>query len=86
MLNFGTVVATVAGTEFRFEGVFDPVGVQNDIYRRQEMQKARKAAGEEAAKRTEMADWLLAYQQVEKEVQAEAAKRPADSKGSAAKP
>ena len=81
MLNFGTVVATVAGTEFRFEGVFDPVGVQNDIYRRQEMQKAKKAAGEEAAKSKEMADWLLAYQQVEKEVQAETAKRAAGGKG-----
>jgi len=75
MLNYGTVVATVAGTEFRFEGVFDPVGVQNDIYRRQEMQKAKKAAGEEAAKRAEMADWLLAYQQVEHEVQAGTAKK-----------
>jgi CRP-like cAMP-binding protein len=85
LLNYGTVVATVAGTEFRFEGVFDPVGVQNDIYRRQEMQKAKKAAGEEAAKRAEMADWLLAYQQVEKEVQTGAAKKAA-GKGPAAKP
>jgi len=85
LLNFGTVVATVAGTEFRFEGVFDPVGVQNDIYRRQEMQKAKKAAAEEATKRAEMADWLLAYQQVEKEVQTGAAKKAA-SKGPAAKP
>ena len=81
LLNFGTVVATVAGTEFRFEGVFDPVGVQNDIYRRQEMQKAKKAAAEETTKRADMADWLLAYQQVEKEVQAETAKRAAGGKG-----
>ncbi len=86
MLNFGTVVATVAGTEFRFEGVFDPVGVQNDIYRRQEMQKAKKAAAEEAVKRAEMADWLLAYQQVEKDYRAEAGKRPPSGKGPAAKP
>jgi CRP-like cAMP-binding protein len=86
LLNYGTVVATVAGTEFRFEGVFDPVGVQNDIYRRQEMQKAKKAAAEEATKRADMADWLLAYQQVENEMQAETAKRPAGSKGPAAKP
>jgi hypothetical protein len=81
MLNFGTVVATVAGAELRFEGVFDPVGVQNDIYRRQEMQKARKAAGEEAAKRAEMADWLLAYTQVERDMQKKMA-----GKGPAAKP
>jgi hypothetical protein len=86
MLNYGTVVATVAGTEFRFEGVFDPVGVQNDIYRRQEMQKAKKAAAEEAVKRAEMADWLLAYQQVEKDYRAEAGKRAAGGKGPAAKP
>jgi len=85
LLNFGTVVATVAGTEFRFEGVFDPVGVQNDIYRRQEMQKAKKAASEEAAKRAEMADWLLAYTQVERDIQTGAAKKPA-GKGTAAKP
>lgn len=86
LLNFGTVVAMVAGTEFRFEGVFDPVGVQNDIYRRQEMQKAKKSAAEEATKRADMADWLLAYQQVENEIQADTARRPAGSKGSAAQP
>ncbi len=74
LFNFGTVVATVAGTEFRFEGVFDPVGVQNDIYRRQEMQKAKKEAAETARKNEEMADWLLAYQQVENAVKAETAK------------
>ena len=88
LLNYGTVVATVAGTEFRFEGVFDPVGVQNDIYRRQEMQKAKKEAAEAAHKRDEMADWLLAYQQVDKDLQAESAKRPrpAQTKGPAAEP
>jgi hypothetical protein len=74
LLNFGTVVATVAGTEFRFEGVFDPVGVQNDIYRRQEMQKAKKEAAETTRKNEEMADWLLAYKQVETAVEAETAK------------
>ena len=74
MLNFGTVVATVAGTEFRFEGVFDPVGVQNDIYRRQEMQKAKKEASEANRRNEEMADWLLAYEQVDKELRTETAK------------
>jgi CRP-like cAMP-binding protein len=74
LLNFGTVVATVAGTEFRFEGVFDPVGVQNDIYRRQEMQKAKKEAGEARRRNEEMADWILAYEQVDKDLRAEMAK------------
>ena len=54
--------------------MFDPVGVQNDIYRRQEMQKAKKEAAETARKNEEMADWLLAYKQVETAVEAETAK------------
>jgi len=66
-LNFGTVVAQVANTEFRFEGVFDPVGVQNDVYRRIEAQNSRKKATEAARQRDEMADWLTVYHQVEEE-------------------
>jgi len=66
-LNFGTVVAQVANTEFRFEGVFDPVGVQNDVYRRIEAQTSKKKAAEEARQRDEMADWLTVYHQVEEE-------------------
>jgi hypothetical protein len=66
-LNFGTVVAQVAGTEFRFEGVFDPVAVQNDVYRRIEAQKNKKESAEEARKRDEMADWLTVYHQVQEE-------------------
>ena len=61
LLNFGNVVALVAGSEFRFDGVFDPVGVQNDIYRRQEAQKAKKQAAEDARLRDEMVNWLEDY-------------------------
>ena len=61
LLNFGNVVAQVAGTEFRFDGVFDPVAVQNDVYRRQEAQKAKKQASEEARLRDEMVNWLEDY-------------------------
>jgi CRP-like cAMP-binding protein len=68
MLNYGTVVAQVAGTEFRFEGVFDPVGVQNDVYRRIEMQNNKKAAAEAARKRDEMADWLTVYHGLQDEL------------------
>jgi hypothetical protein len=67
ILNFGTVVAQVAGTEFRFEGVFDPVAVQNDVYRRIEAQASKKKAAEEARQRDEMADWLTVYHQVEEQ-------------------
>jgi CRP-like cAMP-binding protein len=78
LLNFGTVVATVAGTEFRFEGVFDPPGVQNDVYRRIETLKAKKEEGENTRRRQELADWVLAYHQVE----TESRPRPAAAKGS----
>jgi len=66
--NYGTVIAMVAGQEFRFEGVFDPVGVQNDIYRRIEAMNAKKAQGEAAKKREEMADWIGVYHTVITEV------------------
>jgi hypothetical protein len=75
VLNFGTVVAQVAGTEFRFEGVFDPVSVQNDVYRRLEANQAKKAAGEAAKRRDEIADWLTQYHQVAEELEHEEEKR-----------
>lgn len=67
VLNFGNVVAMVGGTEFRFEGVFDPVGVQNDIYRRMEARNARNAQAEAAKKRDEIVDWLGVYHAVTSE-------------------
>lgn len=63
-LNFGNVVAQVGGTDFRFDGVYDPVGVQNDIYRRMEARNARNAQVEAAKKRDEIADWLGVYHNV----------------------
>ena len=71
LLNYGTVVAQVAGTEFRFEGVFDPVSVQNDVYRRLEASNAKKAAGEAAKRRDELADWLTVYREVSDELEHE---------------
>ena len=75
LLNFGNVVALVAGSEFRFDGVFDPVAVQNDIYRRQEAQKAKKQAAEDARLRDEMVNWLEDYT-LERERLANAQRQP----------
>ena len=75
LLNFGTVIATVAGQEFRFEGVFDPVSVQNDIYRRMEAMNAKKAQAETAKRRDEMADLIGAYQAVLNEISEDAKKQ-----------
>jgi hypothetical protein len=80
LLNFGTVVAMAPGTEFRFEGVFDPPGVQNDVYRRMEALKNKNEAAAKASRQQEMADWVLAYHQVEAE-----RRRPAAPKAKEAK-
>jgi hypothetical protein len=64
LLNYGSVVAKVGAEELRFEGVFDPVGVQNDIYRRIEDQKARKEAADAARRRDELAYYLGIYHEV----------------------
>lgn len=67
LLNYGSVVAKVGAEELRFEGVFDPVGVQNDIYRRMEAVKARKEASEAARQREELSRWMAAYHEVAQE-------------------
>ncbi|MBL8095647.1 MAG: cyclic nucleotide-binding domain-containing protein [Anaerolineales bacterium] len=67
LLNYGSVVAKVGADELRFEGVFDPVGVQNDIYRRMEAVKARKEASEAARQREELSRWMAAYHEVAQE-------------------
>jgi hypothetical protein len=75
LLNYGTVMAQVANTEFRFEGVFDPMSVQNDVYRRMEAQKNRKAAAEETRKREELADLLSVYHGLQDELEERPAER-----------
>lgn len=67
LLNYGHVIAKVGPEELRFEGVFDPVGVQNDIYRRMEAVKARKEQAESARQREELARWMAAYHEVAQE-------------------
>jgi hypothetical protein len=60
-LNFGTVIANIGTAEFRFEGVYDPKGVQNDIYRRMEAFNTRKAQAETDKRRAEISQWIGAY-------------------------
>jgi len=59
--NYGTVIANIGNAEFRFDGVFDPKGVQNDIYRRMELLNARKAKAETDKRRQEISQWIGAY-------------------------
>ena len=76
LLNFGNVVATVGATKFVFEGVFDPVSVQQDVYRRIEANRARKGEAEAAKRREEIANWLGVYHSVVQEQAGGAAAQP----------
>jgi hypothetical protein len=76
LLNYGTVVAQIAGAEFRFDGVYDPVGVQNDVSRRIETFNARQAAAETARRSQEMADWLKVYHSLQDEGEPEPVTAP----------
>ncbi len=61
LLNYGNVIASVGTTEFVFEGVFDPSGVQQDIVRYQEALFERKKSGDRQRRQEEMVEWLSAY-------------------------
>jgi hypothetical protein len=62
LLNYGTVTAAVGTAEFKFQGVFDPVGVQQDIVRAQEAVLARKREKESGQRRDEMVELLRLYE------------------------
>lgn len=61
LLNFGTVTATVGQVNFTFNQVQDPVGVQEDIFRRMETKRQRRAAGQRQERREEIATWIETY-------------------------
>ena len=62
LLNYGTVTAMIGTAEFKFQGVFDPVGVQQDIVRAQEAILARKRDKESGQRREEMVELLRLYE------------------------
>ena len=63
VLNYGDVIANVGTTQFAFQGVYDPSGVQQDIARALEAFLERKKRGERDRRRQEMVEWLGAYHQ-----------------------
>lgn len=71
VFNYGDVIIQTGGAagEMRFENVFDPVGVQQDVYRRLEAYQAAKGRAEAQRRRDEAAEWLNAYHQVSAEYQ-----------------
>jgi Cyclic nucleotide-binding domain len=75
LLNYGTVTAMIGTAEFKFQGVFDPVGVQQDIVRAQEAILARKHEKESGQRREEMVELLRLY---EKEIASRRSQPQAD--------
>jgi hypothetical protein len=61
LFNFGNVTANVPGKVFTFDGVYDPLSVQEDIQRRIEAFKIRQTRSEALRRREELADVLSAY-------------------------
>ncbi|MGD8814455.1 MAG: cyclic nucleotide-binding domain-containing protein [Anaerolineales bacterium] len=63
LLNYGDVISTIGTEQFLFEGVYDPVGVQQEIVHGLEALMERKFTQERREKRDEMVEWLRVYHQ-----------------------
>jgi len=63
ILNFGTVYIDVGSTQFTFQDVLDPAGVQSDIDHRRLSRIAAKKETEQTTERNRMADWIASYHQ-----------------------
>jgi CRP-like cAMP-binding protein len=61
LLNYGDVTAEVGTAQFDFEGVFDPVGAQQDIARAIDRLLERRSDTERQRRQDEMVEWLTAY-------------------------
>jgi hypothetical protein len=61
MLNYGDVIANVGTTQFTFDGVFDPITVQQDIVHAQETFLERHAEHERKKRQREMVELFDIY-------------------------
>jgi len=61
MLNYGDVITNVGTEQFTFEGVYDPVGVQQDIVHAQEAYLQGRTDRERSQRRDEMVELLDIY-------------------------
>jgi hypothetical protein len=61
LLNYGDVVANVGTSQFIFEGVFDPVQVQQDIVHAQETLLHTRAERERTRRQSEMVELIDIY-------------------------
>ncbi len=68
LLNYGDVIAMVGGVKFTFDGVFDPAGVEQEIFQRIAAKRRRTAEAEANRERERIADWLAAYHRTTEEL------------------
>lgn|GEM_PF-1572354 len=63
LLNMGHVyIDTIGGTEpTKFDSVFDPLGIQREIFDRLEAQRVRRRREEVVERSKELSDWFAAY-------------------------
>jgi CRP-like cAMP-binding protein len=61
LLNYGDVIANVGTAQFTFEGIFDPVNVQQDIVNAQQALFERKKDKERRQRRDEMVELIDIY-------------------------
>ncbi|MCK5054287.1 MAG: hypothetical protein KAR65_08415, partial [Anaerolineales bacterium] len=61
LLNYGDVVANVGTEQFIFEGVFDPVTIQQDIVHAQEALMLHKADQARSKRQSEMVELFDIY-------------------------
>ncbi len=67
LLNTGTVVIQTAARtgDLEFDWVYDPAGVQADIFRRMERYHQRKREEEARRRQAELSDWFAVYHEME---------------------
>lgn len=80
ILNFGTVYIDVGSTQFTFQDVLDPAGVQSDIDHRRLSRVAARKETEQTTERNRMADWIASYHQNVEDLRREQELRDAKSK------
>jgi hypothetical protein len=61
LLNYGDVIANVGTEQFQFEGVFHPVGAQQDIVHAQEALLQRKHHRDRRRRQDEMVELMDIY-------------------------
>jgi len=61
LLNYGDVITNIGTAQFVFEGVYDPIGVQQDIVHAQEAYLQRKSERDQRQRQDEMVELLDIY-------------------------